>query len=325
MKRAMRLLQCLAILLFLPLMAQAQAEHAFLWTQAGGMEDLGTLPQSQNSFALAISNSGEIVGYNTPKNVTAASRWTSKAGMQPLFVASYSVARGVNDSGEIVGDYITSAGLDHAFLWTQASGLQDLGTLGGSSSIATAINQSGQVVGYSTTSTNFTHAFLWTSTTGMQDLGSFLGDNRSSSAFGINDQGVVVGNSLTQDGAAIATLWRAGKILSLGPGSAQGINNLGQVVGEFSTLETPPQAFIWTAKGGMQLLPMLPGAVSSYGESINKSGAIAGWSKTSDGFDQAFYWTSSGGTQNIGNLGGQYAVAFAINDSGQVAGSSTIP
>jgi hypothetical protein len=44
MKRATRRLQSLAILLFLPLMAHAQFEneHAFLWTQAGGMQDLGT-------------------------------------------------------------------------------------------------------------------------------------------------------------------------------------------------------------------------------------------------------------------------------------------
>jgi uncharacterized membrane protein len=67
MKRATRLLQSLTILLFLPLMAHAQFEneHAFLWTQAGGMQDLGTITRWQSSIAYAISDAGEVVGSST--------------------------------------------------------------------------------------------------------------------------------------------------------------------------------------------------------------------------------------------------------------------
>jgi len=43
-------------------MHQFEDEHAFLCTQAGGMEDLGTIPGWPNSFATAISDSGEVVG-----------------------------------------------------------------------------------------------------------------------------------------------------------------------------------------------------------------------------------------------------------------------
>ena len=92
------------------------------------------------------------------------------------------------------------------------------------------------------------------------------------------------------------------------------------------TRYTPQQAFIWNpGGGGMQLLPLLPGAIASYGQGINNSGEVVGWSLAGSPFYQAFIWTPTGGTQDIGNLGGNYgAQAFAINDAGQVVGSSTI-
>jgi probable HAF family extracellular repeat protein len=56
-------------------------------------------------------------------------------------------AAGINSSGEVVG--YSGA---RAFVWTAANGMQDLGTLGGSSSTATGVNDAGEVTGYSTLS-----------------------------------------------------------------------------------------------------------------------------------------------------------------------------
>ncbi len=136
----------------------------------------------------------------------------------------------------------------------------------------------------------------------------------------------MAGLTSAANGDSEAAVWNKGRISILGPGEALEINNLGQVVGERFTRYTPPQAFIWNpGGGGMQLLPLLPGATSSLGQGINDSGEVVGWSLTDDGFYQAFIWTPTGGTQDIGNLGGNYgALAFAINDSGEVAGYSTI-
>jgi len=57
----------------------------------------------------------------------------------------------------------------HAFLWSQSTGMQDLGSLSGSS-YATGVNKSGEVVGYYISVTNQVRAFLWTSSGGMQDI-----------------------------------------------------------------------------------------------------------------------------------------------------------
>ena len=140
----MKLLQCLAIVALLPLMAQAQFEdeHAFLWTQVGGMQDLGTITGSQNSIAYGIGQSGEVVGYDIVGNNAVPFRWTSKAGMQGLagFGADYGSAVAVNNSGVVVGNYSPVGATEgRAFIWTSTVGLQDMGTLGGDTATATTI------------------------------------------------------------------------------------------------------------------------------------------------------------------------------------------
>lgn len=314
----------LAIVLFLPLMAHAQFEydHAFLWTQVGGMQDLGTIQGLQNSYAFGISGSGEVVGYDQTSSAIAF-RWSSKAGMQRLprggTIDSYALA--VNNSGDVAGYYDLSSTIGHAFIWTKTSGFQDLGTLGGNSSLVTGINRSGTVVGYSDTSSGIAHGFLWTQNGGMQDIGTFI-------PFAINDHGVLAGTQATALGQSTAAIWSNGHVTLLCPGEALAINNLGQVVGDEYTPHTTRTAFIWTPGGeGIQLLPMLPGTIASEAQGINNSGEVAGWSWPANGsiLYKAFIWTTTGGIEDIGNLGGSSgAQAFAINDSGQVVGYAAI-
>src|SRR5882762_359266 len=80
--------------------------------------------------------------------------------------------------------------IQHAFLWSRTSGMQDLGSLG-ASSYASAVNSSGEVAGYFVTTLGHVRAFLWTASTGMQDIGTLGGAD--SVAFGINDAGEVSG------------------------------------------------------------------------------------------------------------------------------------
>jgi probable HAF family extracellular repeat protein len=67
----------------------------------------------------------------------------------------------VNDSGQVIGASVTAAGETHAFLWTAAGGMVDLGTLGGFFSLADGINNSGIVVGLGQLADGEGHATLW--------------------------------------------------------------------------------------------------------------------------------------------------------------------
>ncbi len=46
--------------------------HAFLWTPATGMIDLGTLPESTSSRATALNDSNQVVGSAAPINIPGA-------------------------------------------------------------------------------------------------------------------------------------------------------------------------------------------------------------------------------------------------------------
>jgi probable HAF family extracellular repeat protein len=111
----------------------------------------------------------------------------------------------------------------HAFLWSAETGMQDLGTLGGSSSFATAVNDDGAVVGFSDTSEGTTHAFLWTAEEGMQDLGVPDGRYDTSFARAINNKNEISGSVSNTSGAEAAFYWTAttGFIL-LTPGTVDG-------------------------------------------------------------------------------------------------------
>jgi probable HAF family extracellular repeat protein len=93
-----------------------------------------------------------------------------------------------------------------AFLWTQATGMQDLGVLpGGNSSRALGINDMGAVVGSSTSSSG-DRAFIWTKQGGMRDLNGAASVTLLGAVFveahAINDTGqiVVMGMAMQSSG-----------------------------------------------------------------------------------------------------------------------------
>jgi probable HAF family extracellular repeat protein len=118
-----------------------------------------------------------------------------------------SVAYGINNSGQVVGESITASGNDHAFRTAANSAINpstdDLGTLGGPASIANGINNSGQVVGESFTSSGEVHAFLYDANNmyDLNSLASTLGDfSFLENATGINDSGQIVGVGFLANG-----------------------------------------------------------------------------------------------------------------------------
>ena len=244
---------------------------------------------------------------------------------------SWTIAHGMNNLGQVVGEGDTSSGGSHAFLWSSGLGMTDLGTLpGDNSSIAYGINNLGQVVGQSSSSNGAAaHAFLWSRGSGMMNLGTLPGGSWAS-ASGINNLGQVVGGGDSSSGSHIF-LWNSGSGMTdlggaiLGNGSLPGINNHGQVVGQISAPYLYySQASLWNSGSGMTSLGTLPGYSSlSFASRINDLGQVVG-SAYSDNAAQAFLWNSGSGMTGLGTLPGHNnSGAAGINNLGQVVGRSS--
>lgn len=200
--------------------------RAFLWTDADGMTNLGVLGTGRYSEGTGVSADGSVViGYSESVSggFEHAFRWTS-AGMVDLGTLGgpQSHANAVSGDGTVVvgGSQLVSAGPALAFRWTQATGMQNLGLLGGSDGQSTAlgISHNGKViVGHSTyDSTNIIRAFRWTEATGMQSVADWLSSNGASAggwdlreARSTNEDGSVVVGSGKAPGSYTNKAWIA--------------------------------------------------------------------------------------------------------------------
>jgi chitinase len=173
------------------------ANHAFLYTN-GVLTDLSALMGKNFGIAYDINNTGQIVGVTGAQNGYHAFLYSGGTMTDLGTLGGWlSVARGINDAGQIVGYSLTADWKMHAFLYDNGQ-MIDLGTLAGNYSYAYGINNSGQIVGVTTFTqgTQF-HAFLYDNGE-MIDLGTLGGD--LSAGRGINDAGQIVGISLTSGG-----------------------------------------------------------------------------------------------------------------------------
>jgi probable HAF family extracellular repeat protein len=208
--------------------------------------------------------------------------------------------------------------------------VEDLGALAGdTSSVAWGINARGDVVGWSMGQAG-TRAFVYTDAGGMVALPDPPNRPRTV-ARDINDAGVIVG-SANMGGTDLghAVLWSGGSVQDLGTlgtgffSEAWGVNNLGQVVGWSYTNGgnglTGVHGFLYSQGGG--LVDLTPESDTGSALDINDAGQVTGY-KTALGGYHAFRW--QGGTfVDLGVLPGfAFSFGWAINASGQVAGSST--
>jgi probable HAF family extracellular repeat protein len=292
--------------------------HAFAW-RAGYLQDLGTLPGGNYSFALEINERGQIVGASETNQVDPA------AG-NPEF---------------------------HAVLWENDK-IHDLGTLGGTASFAEVLNNRGQIIGNSLNGVpdpisimglgggltmTQTHGFIWQDGK-MRDLGT-LGGPDSWASF-MNQRGQVAGASYTNAVVDPNTgtpqidlfIWQDGTMKDLGnlggnsgyvglPGIVTGINDRGEVTGGMTLADDQTvDAFLWN---GHQLLDLGSlGGHGSYPEGINNAGEVAGFAVIpgSAQYHHGFLWRD-GVMIDLGTLGDDIcSVALALNSRGQVVGAS---
>lgn len=150
---------------------------------------------------------------------------------------------------------------------------------------------------------------MWWRKGATSDLGALPGNNglNSSYAFALNDNGTVVG--IAETGAidpgtgypgTVGVVWKDGNLTNLGTvGGAQSlaamVNNQGQIVG-------------WAMN-----------EIDPYSSGIEFIGAGGTWPGTTQ--LRAVLWDATG-AHDLGTLGGPSALAYSINQAGQIIGQS---
>jgi probable HAF family extracellular repeat protein len=147
------------------------------WTLTGGLEELGSFSSR------GISSDGQVVVGNNGHAV----RWTPMGGIQDLGTVdrtestvpgTQSFADDASGNGSVVvGQSRDRDGFWKAFRWTAATGMRDIGTLGGPMAAAYNVSDDGSVVvGRALTSSSSAsdRAFRWTPKKGMQNLQELL-------------------------------------------------------------------------------------------------------------------------------------------------------
>jgi probable HAF family extracellular repeat protein len=214
------------------------------------------------------------------------------------------LARGINDSGDIVGWYELSG----SYLYSGGSYTPI--NVPGFSTLACGINNARQIVGYSGGADGF--LLSGGSYTRIDVPGSLL-----TFAYGINNAGQIVGTfkgpnsdvpdmGFLLDGGNFSTILRPGASYT----RVVAINDPGQILGDNFLLSQDKYTTI-----------RYPGAVDSYAEGINNAGQIVG------GYDDRTgahgFILSDGVYSSIDFPGAMSTAVGGINNLGQIVGAYT--
>ncbi len=326
----------LPLLLVAPTVPTASAQASLiidLGTPSGFTNGSGTY-----SEAHGVNNAGAVTGEWSPGGFAQhaflyANGTNSDIGTVPGTV--YTVAYALNDSNVVVGEG-SSLFATYAFAYVDGT-MTNLTTAPNLYAIARAVNNNtSQIVGESTVTGGGIHAVIFLGGGGLTDLG-VLPTGDYSTAYGINDSGVIVGYSTVISGSrpntvtniyAFITTNGVGSLSQLGPfpggtySAAYAINNAGQVAGESDT-GGEVHAFLYD--GTMHDLGTLGGTNSS-ATAINSAGDVVGYALTTNEDEHAFLYRG-GVMQDLNNLitpGCPFTnllSADGINDLGQITGS----
>jgi probable HAF family extracellular repeat protein len=316
------------------------AIHASLWV-FGQLVDLKTL--------------------GTGTTLSSRVQWPVKNVLGLVSGISLTDALDPNKEGWSCGAFLPNPSFNVClgFLWDPASHkMRPLPTLGGTNGFATGTNNLAETVGWAENNVRDSTCVLpqvlqfkpvvWGPHQGdIREL-PLIGSDGSGAATALNDRGQIVGISgdceyaVGFDSARHAVLWENGAATEIvNPYGAAApwwntpmmINERGDVVG-FAGVPNDPNGnftppFRWSKKEGWHWIPLLQGDIAGAATSINNHGTIVGYSNDANG--NLHPWVSAHGvTRNLNDLiepgsgaSGSIALAFDINDRGEITGTTT--
>lgn len=191
----------------------AGAAHAVVWKGVDQVPVSVVGPgTARATFARAssLNDAGQVVGVISDGLHSSAFRWSESGGVEILghLGGGDAEATSINTAGHVVGFSTVIEGVQHPFLWTPETGIQDLGLPPGmTEGQATAINDAGHIavsaaVNDPQTGEYTPRAWLWVAGTWI-DLGDGLG---WSGAGALNEQHQVTGYGLSPSTAANAAV-----------------------------------------------------------------------------------------------------------------------
>jgi chitinase len=207
--------------------------HGFLRDKKGQFTTIDVT--SEGGAILGINNRGQLSGFFGDQNgIHAFLFYRGTTTQIDVPGANLTEGTGINDRGQLVGDYRDSSNKFHGFLYDDGL-FVDIDFPGSSSTGLDAINNRGQIVGFSNNG-SLRHAFLYDSGLFTSIDVPFIGAH-STTPRGINDHGDIVGTYA--DGAGIhGFLVSEGTFTKIDvPGAfltdVWGINNKGDIVGRY--------------------------------------------------------------------------------------------
>lgn len=255
----------------------------FIWQNPSGPLQTLALPTGIDLLggATGIAPKGKwIAGYGGQFGFSRAVVWDANRNPTDLGTlgGTSSWANAVSDNGTVVGWSEDAAGNLHAFRYTPANGMVDMGLLPGAN--ATAQNQAwdvsgNQIVGCGNGPTGSYDMWSWTPSGGFVVLAS----GGFSCAYALNAKGLIAGTTDVFGGDNGFT-WsrRRGFILHQAGNQAHDINAAGFAVGEANA---SLDAYVADKNGAVVYLPKLvPNNPFSDASAwaINACGDVVGWS-----------------------------------------------
>ncbi len=214
---------------------QGQTVYGFIRHPGGALSTF--LINSRSNYASKINNQGTVVGSYYPTSTQEGYRRTSSG--QVLTIkdpngANGTAAHGINNAGEIVGWFDTSAALQEGFIYLNGN-FTTFYHSGWSFMQPEAVNKYGAIVGSYMDSNSKMHGFLYAN--GKWATLNFPGASNTD-ALGINDAGEIVGwylpsGSSTSQGFVYKNGTYSTVLVNGKPSiSVDGVNNLGHIYGD---------------------------------------------------------------------------------------------